>query len=223
MSKGRPDEADTHKDQSLEAVLFDEKQNAFFIFFRTHFESGRTYRMVQTPDEKVFSIEIVFRDLPKGFEMGLVDSKNTSHQLKVQDYLENRSGTVNGFVAHSGSMRLFTDEPSWEPLKKDETVKIALGFGYFFSGSKLSSIPESWLAPEVNDYVYCDFSLKDGQMLALLTRTIGSKARKQKFVLALDQHNKMFLVKRCQLHGLFSKELVVDLCSREGNSRTLRL
>src|SRR4051794_35948156 len=107
MSKNNAAERSSYEDKSLEAILFDERHNAFFIFLRTHFESGSSYRMAQTPDGKVFFINLVFRALSKGFEMQLTDSKDNLCQAKVHDYLEAHQGLVDAFISSDFSMKMF--------------------------------------------------------------------------------------------------------------------
>jgi hypothetical protein len=223
MVDQNPDQEPPYKDQPINAILFDDRGHPFFIFLRNQ---SLTYKMTQTPDGRVFLIDFVFPNPKKGFELKLLEFKggsNVSTQIKVHDYLEAHNGAVNEFFDYQFSGLLFTDEPSWKPLNKHEIAGIALGFGYFCSSDGLTEIPEEWLAPKMTDHVYCDFSWGNTQMLALLVRTIETKPSKQEFVLAIDERSRVFLVKRCELHGIFSKEVVIEMCKQDGCSTTLRV
>jgi hypothetical protein len=109
------------------------------------------------------------------------------------------------------------------PLERQQVDQIALAFGLVCSGPEILHIPETWLEPTMSDHVYGDFILKNGQMLALLVRTIAIKPSKREFALAVDERNHVFLVKRCELQGIFSKDLVIDIYSQDGTNSTLRL
>ena len=223
MSNERVDQEPPYKDLPINAILFDDHGHPFFIFLRSQ---TATYKMAQTPDGRVFLINVVFRNPNKGFGLMLLGGKGdslVSTQIEVRDYREAHNGAVYEFIDHHSSGLLFTDEPSWNPLNKDKIAEIALGFGYGCSDSGLTEIPEEWLAPRMSDHVYCDFTLQNGQMLALLIRTIETKPTKQEFVLAVDEHSQVLLVKRCEMHGMFSKEAVIDICKQDGCCTTMRV
>jgi hypothetical protein len=224
MVDQNPNREPPYKDQPIKAILFDDQGHPFFVFLRIH---TLTYKMAQTPDGRVFFIEFVFPLPNMGFEFSLSGvnkgGSRLSTHIKVHDYREAHKGAVKEFIHYQSSWMTFTDEPSWKPLNKDQIAEIALGFGYFCSGDKLTQIPEPWLAPGMRDYVYCDFTLQNGQMLALLVRTIETKPTKQEFVLAVDEHDQVLLVKKCEVHGVFSKEAVIDMCRQDGRCTTMRV
>ena len=111
----------------------------------------------------------------------LQDALGVIRLVSVTDMREQKEGVMMTALASAETRAqmwgadLLTQE-WWKPLAKKQIEQIALEFGYLCSESRLSPMPEEWLAPRMSDYVYCDFSLQNGQMLALLVRPSRDKA-----------------------------------------------